>query len=80
MIGRELTPLGYKPSALATEVNSSKAITGKELSLSSWCICIIIYLSFSTVVDFSSEKDSSSTGHRNLMQHTNWINLTPSQQ
>ena len=28
-----LQPLGYKPSALATELNSSKAIAGKELSL-----------------------------------------------
>ena len=27
-------PLGYKPSALATELNSSKASAGKELSLS----------------------------------------------
>ena len=31
-------PLGYKPSALVIELTSSKAITGKELSLSSWCI------------------------------------------
>ena len=31
-------PLGYKPSALAIELNSSIAIAGKELSLSSWCI------------------------------------------
>ena len=26
-------PLGYKPSALAIELNSSKAVAGKELSL-----------------------------------------------
>ena len=31
-------PLDYKSSALAIELYSSKAITGKELSLSSWCI------------------------------------------
>ena len=31
-------PLDYKPSALAIEPYSSKAIAGKELSLSSWCI------------------------------------------
>ena len=30
--------LHYKPSALATELYSSKAIAGKELSLSSWCV------------------------------------------
>ena len=30
-------PLGYKPRALAIELTSSKAIAGKELSLSSWC-------------------------------------------
>ena len=34
-------PLGYKPSALANELRSSKAIAGKELSLVYW---IIIYL------------------------------------
>ena len=28
--------LGYKPGALAIELNSSKAIVGKELCLSSW--------------------------------------------
>ena len=31
-------PLGYKLSALAIELNSSNAIAGKELSLSSWCV------------------------------------------
>ena len=30
--------LNYKPSALAIELYSSKAVAGKELSLSSWCI------------------------------------------
>ena len=52
------------PSYIATELNSSKAIAGKELSLSSWCIASCIY-HFSAVVDFSSEKYGSSTGHRN---------------
>ena len=33
MMGPELAPLDYKPSALATELYSSKAIAGKELSL-----------------------------------------------
>ena len=38
----------YKPSALAIELNSSKAIAVKELSLSSWCIAslYIYHLSF----------------------------------
>ena len=40
MMGLELaTPrLQNKPNALATELYSSKAVAGKELSLSSWCI------------------------------------------
>ena len=38
MMGLELATLSYKPSALAIELNSSKAIAGKELSLCSWCM------------------------------------------
>ena len=59
MVRLELATPGshYKPSALAIELSSSKAIAGKELSL-------YIY-HFSTVIDFSSEKYSGSTGHRN---------------
>ena len=33
---RTCNPLDYKPSALAIELYSSKAIAGKELGLSSW--------------------------------------------
>ena len=58
-------PFGYKPIALAIELTSSKAIAGKELSLSSWCIAPLYIYHFSIVVDFSSEKYSGSTGHRN---------------
>ena len=54
-------PLDYKPSALAIELYSSKAIAGKELSLSSWCIASLYIYHFSTVIDFSSEKYSGST-------------------
>ena len=54
----------YKPSALAIELTSSKAIAGKELSLSSWCIASLCIYNCSTVVDFSSKKYSGSTGHR----------------
>ena len=57
--------LDYKPSALAIELYSSKAIAGKELSLSSWCMASLYIYHFSTVIDFSSEKYSGSTGHRN---------------
>ena len=67
MMGLEPQPLCYKPSAIAIELGSSKAIAGKELSLSS-CILVIASLyiyHFSTVVDFSSKKYSGSTGHRN---------------
>ena len=46
-------------------INSSNAIAGKELSSSSWCIASLYIYHFSTVVDFSSEKYSGSTGHRN---------------
>ena len=46
---RTLQPLGYKPSALATELNSSKVIAGKELSLSSWCLIAISFELFSSV-------------------------------
>ena len=31
-----LQPLGYRSSALAIKLNSSKASAGKELSLSTW--------------------------------------------
>ena len=53
------------PCALAIELYSSKAIAGKELSLSSWCIASLYIYHFSTVIDFSSERYSGSTGHRN---------------
>ena len=53
------------PVLLAIELYSSKAIAGKELSLSSWCIASLYIYHFSTVIDFSSEKYSGSTGHRN---------------
>ena len=49
-------PLSYKLGALAIELNSSKAIAGKELSLSCWCIASLYIYHCSTVVDFSSEK------------------------
>ena len=62
-------PLDYKPGALAIELNSSKAIAGKELSLSSWCIASLYFYHFSTVIDISSEKYSGSTGHRNSWYH-----------
>ena len=35
---RTRNPIGYKPSALAIELNNSIGTAGKELSLSSWCI------------------------------------------
>ena len=52
-------PPDYKPSPLAIEPYSLKAIAGKELSLSSWCIASLDIYHFSTVIDFSSEKYSS---------------------
>ena len=45
MVRFELATLGYKLSVLGIELTSSKAIAGKELSLSSWCIALLyIYL------------------------------------
>ena len=52
-------------SGLAVELTNSKAIAGKELSLSSWGIASLYIYHYSTVVDFSSEKYSGSTGHMN---------------
>ena len=63
-------PLSYKNSALAIELISSKAIAGKELCLSSWCIASLCIYHCSTAVDFSSEKYSGSTGHRNSWYST----------
>ena len=57
--------LDYKPRAVAIELYSSKAIPGKELSLSSWVIASLYICHFSTVIDFWSEKYSGSTGQRN---------------
>ena len=54
-----LQPLSY-----TIGLYSSKAIAGKELSLSNWCIASLYIYHFSTVIDFSSEKYSGSTGHR----------------
>ena len=56
---------GHPVGALAIELNSSKAIAGKELSISSWCIASLYIYHFSTVVNFPSEKYSDSTGYRN---------------
>ena len=58
-VQRTRKPQDYKPSALAIEPYSSKAIAGKELSLCSWCIASLYVYHFSTVIDFSSEKYSS---------------------
>ena len=49
---RTRIPLDYKPSALAIELYNSKAIAGKELSLSRWCIASLYIYHFSTVIDF----------------------------
>ena len=62
-MGPELATLGYKPSALAIELVNSKAIAGKELSLSSRYIASLYIYHFSTVIDSSSEKSRGSTGH-----------------
>ena len=65
MMGLELTTPRLQTKCSAIELCSSKAIAGKELSLSSWCTASLYFYHFSTVIDFSSEKHSGSTGHRN---------------
>ena len=65
MVRLELGTPGLHTSAVAIKLYSSKAIVGKEVSLSSWCIASLYIYHFSTVIDFSSEKYSGSTGHRN---------------
>ena len=40
---RTRKPLDYKLSALAIELYSSKAVAGKELSQSIWCIVYCVY-------------------------------------
>ena len=65
MVRLELATPGSQTSALAIELYSSKVMAGKELSLSSWCIASLYIYHFSTVIDFSSEKYSGSTEHRN---------------
>ena len=65
-MGLELATPHYKPNPLAIELNSSIAIAGKELSLSSWCIASLYTYHFSTVADFLYEKYNGSTGHRNF--------------
>ena len=52
----ELIQLVYyirKPSALEIQLNSSKAIAGKEFSLSRWCIASVYIYHFSTLFDLS---------------------------
>ena len=44
MMRANLQPLDYKLSALAIELYSPKAIAGKELSLSSWCIASLYFI------------------------------------
>ena len=65
MWGSSSQPLDYKPSAIAIELYSSKAIAFKELSLSSWFMASLYICHYSIVIDFPSEKYSGSTGYRN---------------
>ena len=65
---RTRNPWITSPVLLPLSYNSSiKAIAGKELSLSSWCIASLYIYHFSTVIDLSSEKYNGSTGHSNSL-------------
>ena len=57
LINQALQPLSY---------TAQKAIAGKEFSLTSWCIVLLYICHFSTLIDFSSEKYSGSTGQRDF--------------
>ena len=65
MVRLELATPGLQTQCSSHWAIQLKAIGGKELSLSSWCIASFYFYHFSTVIDFSSEKYSGSTGHRN---------------
>ena len=65
MVELELVTSGLQTQYFSHGLYSSKAIAGKVLSLSSWCIASLYICHFSTVIDFSSKKYSGSTGHRN---------------
>ena len=58
--------LGYKPSALTIELNSSGTSAGKKLrvELSRWSIASLYIYHFLSVIDFSDEKYIVSTGQR----------------
>ena len=53
-------PLGYKPSALAIELNNSELLLGRSRVYPVGVLHHYVY-HFSTAVDFSSEKYSGST-------------------
>ena len=65
MVRLELVTPGSQTQCFSHELYSSKDIAEKELCLSSWCIPSLYIYHFSTVIDFSSEKYSGSTGHMN---------------
>ena len=65
MIRLELATPGLQTHCSSHSTIQLKAIAGKELSLSSWCIASLYIYLFSTVIDFSFEKYSFSTVHRN---------------
>ena len=62
----ELAASWYKPSAPAIELNSSKAVAGKKLSLSSWCIASLYIYHFSPVVDCTSRMTGGQKLSENL--------------
>ena len=64
-----------QPLSLAIDLHSSKAIARKELSLSSWCIASLYIDHFSAVIDFSSERFSDTTGHRNSWYQLRYLQL-----
>ena len=67
MVRLELATPGLQTQCSSHWAIQLRAIAGKELSLSSWCIASLYIYHFSTVIDFSSEKYSGSTGHTKLL-------------
>ena len=65
--------LEFASPGLQTQCSSQRAVQLKSycwegVGLSSWCIASLYIYHFSTLIDFSSEKYSGSTGHRNSLQ------------
>ena len=70
MVRPEPATVGLQTLCSSHRAIQLKSFCRKELSLPSWCIASLYIYHFSTVIDFSSEKYSGFTGHRNSWSGT----------